>query len=120
VGVLENGLRASGGLDLWRLTRRFIVHMSITGDLCSTKCSVHKRAINIAIPLGEIPIDIIAGKQYFKRAATSQICTRSLGRNLSRMSANFLPDCVRICDRIRCRFELDPLSERYEVLAALY
>jgi len=39
VGVLENALRASGGLDLWRLTRRFIVHMSITGDLCSTKCS---------------------------------------------------------------------------------
>jgi hypothetical protein len=68
VGVLENALRASGGLDLWRLTRRFIVHMSITGDLCSTKCSVRKRAINIAIPLGEIPIDIIAGKQYFKRS----------------------------------------------------
>ena len=39
VGVLENALRASGGLDLWRLTRRFIVHMSITGDLCKTKCS---------------------------------------------------------------------------------
>jgi hypothetical protein len=39
VGVLENALRASGGLDLWRLTRRFIVHVSITGDLCSTKCS---------------------------------------------------------------------------------
>ena len=39
MGVLENALRASGGLDLWRLTRRFIVHMSITGDLCSTKCS---------------------------------------------------------------------------------
>jgi hypothetical protein len=35
------------------------------------------------------------------------------------MSANFLPDYVRICDRIRCGFELDPLSERY-VLAALY
>jgi hypothetical protein len=39
VGVLENALRASGGLDLWRLTRRFVVHMSITGDLCSTKSS---------------------------------------------------------------------------------
>ncbi len=37
--VLENALRASGGLDLWRLTRRFVVHMSITGDLCSKKCS---------------------------------------------------------------------------------
>jgi hypothetical protein len=42
VGVLENALRASGGLDLWRLTRRFIVHMAITGDLCSTKCSSAK------------------------------------------------------------------------------
>ena len=39
MGVLESALRASGGLDLWRLTRRFIVHMSIAGDLCSTKCS---------------------------------------------------------------------------------
>jgi len=39
VGVLESALRASGGLDLWRLTRRFMVHMSITGDLCNTKCS---------------------------------------------------------------------------------
>ena len=37
MGVLENALRASGGLDLWRLTRRFVVHMSITGDLCSAK-----------------------------------------------------------------------------------
>jgi hypothetical protein len=42
VGVLENALRASGGLDLWRLTRRFIVHMSITGDLVRTKCSSAK------------------------------------------------------------------------------
>ena len=32
-------LRAGGGLDLSRLTGRFIVHMSITGDLCGTKCS---------------------------------------------------------------------------------
>jgi hypothetical protein len=39
VGVLENALRASGRVELWRLTRRFIVHVSITGDLCSTKCS---------------------------------------------------------------------------------
>jgi hypothetical protein len=40
--VLENALRASGGLDLWRLTRRFIVHMSITGDLVRTKCGSAK------------------------------------------------------------------------------
>ena len=39
MGLLEKALRASGGLDLWRLTRRFVVHMSITGDLCSTKSS---------------------------------------------------------------------------------
>ena len=39
VGVLGKAIRASGGLDLWRLTRRFTVHMSITGDLCGTKCS---------------------------------------------------------------------------------
>jgi signal transduction histidine kinase len=39
VGVQENALRASGGLDLWRLTRPFTVHMSISGDLFSTKSS---------------------------------------------------------------------------------
>jgi hypothetical protein len=39
MGLLENALRASGGLDLWRLTRRFTVHMSISGTLCSAKCS---------------------------------------------------------------------------------
>jgi hypothetical protein len=39
VALLKNALRASGGLDLWRLTRRFTVHMSITGVLCAEKCS---------------------------------------------------------------------------------
>lgn len=39
VGLLQSALRVSGGLDLWRLTRRFTVHMSITGALCGTKCS---------------------------------------------------------------------------------
>jgi hypothetical protein len=39
VALLKNALRASGGLDLWRLTRRFTVHMSITGLLCAEKCS---------------------------------------------------------------------------------
>jgi len=39
VGLLESALRASGGLDLWRLTRRFTLHMSITGWLCATRCS---------------------------------------------------------------------------------
>jgi hypothetical protein len=39
VGVLQNALRTSGGRDLWRLTRRFTVHMSITGVICTAKCS---------------------------------------------------------------------------------
>jgi hypothetical protein len=39
VDLLKNALRTSGGLDLWRLTRRFTVHMSITGLLCTEKCS---------------------------------------------------------------------------------
>jgi len=39
VGLLESALRASGGLDLWRLTRRFTLHMSITGALCAARCS---------------------------------------------------------------------------------
>jgi hypothetical protein len=39
VGLLEKALRASGGLDLWRLTRRFTLHMSITGALCTERCS---------------------------------------------------------------------------------
>ena len=39
MGVLQNALRASGGLDLWRLTRHFTAHMSITGVLCTEKCS---------------------------------------------------------------------------------
>jgi hypothetical protein len=37
--VLQNALRTSGGLDLWRLTRRFTVHMSLTGAICTEKCS---------------------------------------------------------------------------------
>ena len=36
--LLEKAVRASGGLDLWRLTRRFTLHMSITGSLCATRC----------------------------------------------------------------------------------
>jgi hypothetical protein len=39
VDLLEKALRASGGMDIWRLTRRFTLHMSITGSLCSTRCS---------------------------------------------------------------------------------
>ena len=39
MGLLQNALRTSGGLDLWRLTRRFTVHMSITGAIGSAKSS---------------------------------------------------------------------------------
>ena len=39
MGLLEKALRASGGLDLWRMTRRFTLHMSITGSLCAARCS---------------------------------------------------------------------------------
>jgi hypothetical protein len=39
VGVLENALRVSGGLDLWRLTRRFTLHVSISGALTTARCS---------------------------------------------------------------------------------
>ncbi len=39
MGVLQNALRKSGGIDLWRLTRRFTVHMSITGGICTARCS---------------------------------------------------------------------------------
>ena len=39
MSLLANALRASGGLDLWRLTRRFTLHMSITGSLCTARCS---------------------------------------------------------------------------------
>ena len=38
MGLLEKALRASGGLDLWRLTRRFTLHMSIAGSLCAERC----------------------------------------------------------------------------------
>jgi hypothetical protein len=38
VGLLEKALRVSGGMDLWRLTRRFTLHMSITGALCTARC----------------------------------------------------------------------------------
>ena len=38
MGLLEKALRASGGLDLWRLTRRFTLHISITGALCAQRC----------------------------------------------------------------------------------
>ena len=37
MGLLEKALHVSGGLDLWRLTRRFTLHMSITGELCATR-----------------------------------------------------------------------------------
>ncbi len=38
MGLLESALRVSGGLDLWRLSRRFTVHLSIAGALCTARC----------------------------------------------------------------------------------
>lgn len=38
MGLLEKALHVSGGLDLWRLTRRFTLHISITGSLCIERC----------------------------------------------------------------------------------
>ena len=38
MGLLDDALQASGGLDLWRQLRRFTVHMSIGGVLCAEKC----------------------------------------------------------------------------------
>lgn len=37
MGLLQNAVRASGGLDLWRLTRRFTLHVSICGPLYTEK-----------------------------------------------------------------------------------
>jgi hypothetical protein len=39
VGLLEGALRACGGLDLWRMTRQFTLHMSIAGSLYTARCS---------------------------------------------------------------------------------
>jgi len=39
VDLLEKALRAAGGLHLWRQTRRFTLHISITGALCTQRCS---------------------------------------------------------------------------------
>jgi hypothetical protein len=39
VGLLEGALRASGGLDLWRSTRQFTLHISISGSLCTARRS---------------------------------------------------------------------------------
>lgn len=38
MALLGDVLQASGGLDLWRQTRRFTLHMSIGGVLCARKC----------------------------------------------------------------------------------
>lgn len=40
MGLLERALRASGGVDLWRLKRRFTLHVSIRGALIAAKCGI--------------------------------------------------------------------------------
>ena len=39
MGLLEKALRVSGGLDLWQVKRRFTLHMSISGSLCTARCA---------------------------------------------------------------------------------
>ena len=39
MGLLEEALRASGGLLLWRQVQRFTAHVSMGGALCTRKCS---------------------------------------------------------------------------------
>ena len=39
MSILDNALRAGGGLDPWRRTWRFTLHMSITGSLFAARCS---------------------------------------------------------------------------------
>jgi len=39
VSLLDDALQASGGLDRWRRMRRFTLHMSISGPLCSARCA---------------------------------------------------------------------------------
>lgn len=38
MGLLEAVLRQSGGIDLWRMTRRFTTHLSMRGTLCAQRC----------------------------------------------------------------------------------
>ena len=38
MGLLDQALRANGGLDLWRQMRRFTAHMSIRGALRAERC----------------------------------------------------------------------------------
>ena len=42
MGLLEHALRTNGGVGLWRLTRRFTLHASIGGALCTAKCGIAK------------------------------------------------------------------------------
>ena len=38
MGLLEDALAASGGLDLWRRMSRYTLHLSVGGAFCSRKC----------------------------------------------------------------------------------
>ena len=58
MALLDDVLQASGGLELWRQLRRFTVHLSIGGALCTRMCAplvkhvvveggVHEQALEI-------------------------------------------------------------------------
>jgi hypothetical protein len=72
VALLKNALRTSGGLDLWRLTKRFTVHMSITGLLCTEKCSTAN--------LKELVIEGSTHSQELEITGFSRSDTRALYR----------------------------------------
>jgi hypothetical protein len=38
-GLTRKSAAREWGLDQWRLTQRFTLHMSVTGSLCATSCS---------------------------------------------------------------------------------
>ena len=72
MALLKNVLRTGGGLDLWRLTRRFTVHMSITGLLCTEKCS--------AANLKELVVEGSTHSQELEITGFSRVDMRALYR----------------------------------------
>ena len=76
--LLDKALRASGGLDLWRLTRRFTLHMSITGLLCTERCS--------AAQLKELVVE----------GSTQTQALEITGFGRADLRALYRPDCVAL------------------------
>ena len=72
MALLKNVLRTGGGLDLWRLTRRFTVHMSITGLLFTEKCNTAN--------LKELVVEGSARSQELEITGFSRVDMRALYR----------------------------------------